>query len=96
MCCFSHFSEDQLGEGETTGFYPPLRGENRRRGNDGVFGAADSGVTSGDFSESRQLSQANLAHHLQQQQHHHHHSHLDHLDSMSDGGFSELGTTTPN
>ncbi len=39
----------------------------------------------------RPWSQANLAHH-QQQQHHHHQHHMDQLDSMSDGGFSELGT----
>jgi hypothetical protein len=38
----------------------------------------------------RPWSQANLAHHQQLQQQHHHH--MDQLDSMSDGGFSELGT----
>jgi hypothetical protein len=40
----------------------------------------------------RPWSQANLAHHQQLQQQQHHHHHMDQLDSMSDGGFSELGT----
>ena len=76
-------SDDQLIENETTGFYPLnpplLRGTHQQLG-------GDSGVTSGDFSESR---------HLPHHHHHHnqpHHHQLDHLDSMSDGGFSELGT----
>jgi hypothetical protein len=47
------YSDEQLIENEMTGLYP-LNPPNMLRG--GVSG--DSGVTSGDFSESRQLSQA--------------------------------------
>jgi hypothetical protein len=46
------FSDEQLIENEMTGLYP-LNPPNMLRVTSG-----DSGVTSGDFSESRQLSQA--------------------------------------
>ncbi len=46
------YSDEQLIENEMTGLYP-LNPPNMLRVTSG-----DSGVTSGDFSESRQLSQA--------------------------------------
>jgi hypothetical protein len=51
------YSDEQLIENEMTGLYP-LNPPNMLRGGGVRLTSGDSGVTSGDFSESRQLSQA--------------------------------------